>query len=167
MATSLMHQVCFVQFCSIISLESRGSLGPPPGKRADTGCDLISSPGKCIDLLFLQSDQLMDQAGASGLDPRKREWSSEDATPLCGTFSSPHPDAFLCHHCHTWRLMVEQLRSGLKGNISGNSRKTSGTPNLEKASEQAGSVSRFICSWDSVQFSSVQLLSCVRRFVTP
>ena len=22
------------------------------------------------------------------------EWSSEDATPLCGTFSSPH----LCHH---------------------------------------------------------------------
>lgn len=86
----------------------QGSLGLPPSRRADTCVDLVSSPGKCIDLLSLQSDQLRE-SGTSGLDPRKTEWSSEDATPLCGTFSSPHPDAFLCHHCHTWRLMVEQL----------------------------------------------------------
>ena len=116
------------------------------------GNELICFPCKVISW--------WSQASASGLDPRRRAWSSEDATHFCGTFSSPHPDAFLCHNCHIWRLMVEQLQSGLEGNILSRRLKEDQWHTQPWEDLRAGRlwVSRFICSWDSWAGKWVQLM---------
>lgn len=112
----------------------RGSLGPPPGRRADTGVTpAFSSPGKCIDLLFLQSDQLMESGRCFWHRILGRGVVTPEDDATLSVVPSSHPTQMpLCHYCHTW-ADGGAAPKWLKGNISGNSRKTSGTPSLERS----------------------------------